>query len=163
MTTDLLQSAKLFETSVLLETASEGINKIADGLGLSENETEALDWTRDFLTQVDWDNSEKGAASASGYLAVPATEARPNFYESLEKLRSDFQGAGLSDDQAVTQFLIDLLQVPNGGVSGGSNQKQKIVLASRLMREFSLSLLGELSNNGLPLPFNFEVKGNGLI
>lgn len=148
---DLLQSAKLFEISTKLQTASSCVGKFAQGLELGSEEQNVFRWAGSFLAQVDWASEIQAEGGAEGGLTVSATNARPKFYASLMKIGPKFRGIGISSDQKVCRFLNSVYRLLlSGGTEGTDLPNNQLELARELLHILSQSIMVELSNNMLP-------------
>jgi len=148
---DLLQSAKLFEVSTKLQTASSCVGKFAQGRKLDEKEQDIFKWAGSFLAQVDWTSEIQTESGVHGGLTVSATNARPKFYASLMKIGPKFRQVGIDSEEEVYQFLKAVYQLL---LSGGTQQTDipanRLYLACELLHTLSQNIMVDLSNNMLP-------------
>ena len=149
---DLLQSAKLFEVGVKLQTASNCISKCAQGLELDEKDRDILKWAGNFLAQVDWTSDIEVETSEGGGLTVSATNTRPKFYASLLKIGPKFLEAGIDSEKDTYEFLKSVYSLlMSGGTNGIVVNSSRLELVSELLHILSQNIMVDLSNNMLPL------------
>jgi hypothetical protein len=148
---DLLQSAKLFEVSTRLQTASSCVGKFAQGLELDEKEQDIFKWAGAFLTQVDWTSTIKAESGVDGGLTVSATNARPKFYASLIKMGPKLRQEGVDSGEKIHQFLKAVYQLlMSGGTQPTDIPSERLELARELLHILSQNITVDLSNNMLP-------------
>jgi hypothetical protein len=148
---DLLQSAKLFEVSTRLQTASSCIGKLAQGLELDERDQDIFKWVGTFLAQVDWTSGIEAESGVEGGLTVSATNARPKFYASLIKIGPKFRQVGVDSEEKVYQFLKAVYQLlMSGGTQSKDIPSERLELARELLHILSQNITVDLSNNMLP-------------
>ena len=159
---DLLQSARLFEVSTRLQTASSCIKKFVKEKEVSPKEQEAFKWAGNFLARVDWNSGIPADTGVVGGLTVSATSARPKFYSSLIKIGPQLQVAGIDSDEKVTTFLAAAYKLL---MSGGKDRKditdQRLALLGELLHLISQSIMVDLSNNMLPRRRTLLTVGEG--
>jgi hypothetical protein len=148
---DLLQSAKLFEVSTKLQTASSCVVKFAQGRALDEKEQDIFKWAGSFLTQVDWTSKIKAESGVEGGLTVSATNARPKFYASLIKMGPKLRQVGMDSEEKVYQFLTAVYQfLLSGGAPSEPIPIERLELVRELLHTLSQNITVDLSNNMLP-------------
>jgi len=148
---DLLQSAKLFEVSTRLQTASSSLGKIVKGLDLDEKESDIFRWAGSFLTQVDWTSEIHAQGSVDGGLTVSASNTRPKFYASLRKIGPKFRQIGIDSEKEVCKFLsVAYKLLLSGGTEPRDIPIPQIELMSELLHVLSQNIMVDLSNNMLP-------------
>ncbi|MCK4790995.1 MAG: hypothetical protein KAV87_45100 [Desulfobacteraceae bacterium] len=148
---DLLQSAKLFEVSTRLQTASSCVNRFAKGTKLSPQEKNAFKWAGNFLAHVDWTSEIQAESGEEGGLTVSASNARPKFYASLFKIGPKLQQVGIDSEEKVHQFLKAVYQLlMSGGTQTTDIPSERLELVGELLHILSLNIMVELSNNMLP-------------
>lgn len=148
---DLLQSAKLFEVSTRLQTASSCIGKFAQGGKLDQKEQDIFKWAGSFLVQVDWTSEIPAESGTEGGLTVSATNTRPKFYASVVKIGPKFQKLGIDSEEKVYKFLNSVYKLlMSGGIPSTVIPKERLELVSELLHILSQNIMVELSNNMLP-------------
>jgi hypothetical protein len=148
---DLLQSAKLFEVSVRLQTASSHLARVAEGINLPSQDRATLRWAGNFLAEVDWNSGIKPGVGADGGLAVSATNTRPKFYASLMRIGPRFQDVGIDSEDKIYAFLKNLyIVLISGGTKKKGLRKDVLNLGTELLHILSRSIMVDLCNNGLP-------------
>lgn len=148
---DLLQSAKLFEVSTRLQTASSCVAKFARGAGLDQKEQDIFKWAGSFLARVDWTSEIPVESGAEGGLTVSATNTRPKFYASLIKIGPKFRQVGIDSEQGIYKFLKTVYSfLLSGGTEPTDIPPERLELARELLHILSLNIMVDLSNNMLP-------------
>lgn len=148
---DLLQSAKLFEISTKLQTASSCLGKFAEGLELDVSEQNILKWAGNFLAQVDWTSGIQVESGEEGSLTVSATNARPKFYASLMKIGPKFSQAGIDSEDKVYEFLSTVYRLlMSGEIQQANMSANRLGLMQELLHTLSQNIIVDLSNNMLP-------------
>jgi len=148
---DLLQSARLFEVSTKLQTASSCMGKFAQGGKLDQKEQDIFKWAGSFLVQVDWTSEIQAESGADGGLTVSATNTRPKFYASLIKIGPKLQGVGIDSEEKVSQFLNNIYRLLiSGGTEAVKIPSEQLELVRELLHILSLNIMVDLSNNMLP-------------
>jgi len=148
---DLLQSAKLFEVSTRLQTASSCVNRFAKGTKLSPQEEDAFKWAGNFLAHVDWTSEIQTESGVEGGLTVSASNARPKFYASLIKIGPKLRELGIDSDKEVRAFLGAVYRLlMSGGTETANISSDRLELVGELLHILSLNIMVELSNNMLP-------------
>ena len=160
---DLMQSARVFEASARLQSASKSLADLADGKHLDHPGREALEWAGKFLPRLDWSSDMPAERGIGGGLAVQATSARPTFYASLLRIRPQFEEAAVRTPKELVSFLKQLYQLLSSGglAKDGENSLQPhlMPLGAILLHELSQGLLKQLGNNGLPRRHQVLVQG----
>ena len=136
---DLAQSARLFDASTRLQSASSAIEQIAGGAKVSGDADEMLKWVGEFMPSLDWNS----AVGMSGGLAVQATSARPTFYASLQKIGPQLSAAHIRTDKDVEGFLGQLWQFLQSGGQSHILDNDRLRLAANLLHEISQGLLSQ--------------------
>lgn len=148
---DLLQSAKLFEVSTKLQTASSCVDKFAQGVELDQKEQDIFKWAGSFLARVDWTSEIPVESGAEGGLTVSATNTRPKFYASLIKIGPKFSEVGIDSEEKVYEFLKAVYKLlMSGGTQETDIPANRLELARELLHILSLNIMVDLSNNMLP-------------
>ena len=148
--TDLLQSARLFEVSTRLQSASSCLLRSAENNELSDHGKESLEWAGILLTNMDWSSGISSSTSVEGGLSFSATDTRPKFYASLMKIAPDFMAIGIDTEDKLYQFLSKLYKFLAQKEKQISLNKEELKVAGKLLQVLSESIIVELSNNGLP-------------
>ena len=145
---DILQSAKLFEVSTKLQTASSCIGKIAQGNKLNEKEQDIFKWAGSFLAQVDWTSGiQTESGGVEGSFTVSASKARPKFYAALIKIIPKLRESGLDSEEKVGSFLKTVyVFLMSGGTYSIDIPLEQLALARELLHILSLSLFDFNSN-----------------
>jgi len=148
---DLLQSARLFEVSTRLQTASSCVNKFAKGTKLNPQEEDAFKWAGNFLAHVDWTSEIPVESGVEGGLTVSASNARPKFYASLLKIGPELQELGIDSEKEVRAFLGAVYRLlMSGGTETANISSDRLELVGELLHILSLNIMVDLSNNMLP-------------
>ena len=148
---DLLQSARLFEVSTRLQTASSCVNKFTKGIKLSPQEEGALKWAGNFLAHVDWTSGIPAESGVEGGLTVSASNTRPKFYASLLKIGPKLQKLGIDSEKEVRAFLGTVyILLMSGGTETANISSDRLELVGELLHILSLNIIVDLSNNMLP-------------
>ena len=148
---DLLQSAKLFEVSTKLQTASSCVDKFEQGVELDQKEQDIFKWTGSFLARVDWTSEIPVESGAEGGLTVSVTNTRPKFYASLMKIGPKFREVGIDSEQGVYEFLKTVYSfLLSGGTKQTDIPPERLELVRELLHILSLNIMVDLSNNMLP-------------
>jgi len=148
---DLLQSAKLFEVSTRLQSASSSLGKFAQGLELNDKERDIFKWAGTFLTKVDWTSEIPTETGMHSGLTVSATNARPKFYASLLKIGPKLQKLGIDSEKEVRAFLGTVYKLlMSGGTETANISRDQLELVGELLHILSLNIMVDLSNNMLP-------------
>ncbi len=164
-------TAKLFETSSKLETASGWIERIAAGEEPNTKGIEVLVWAGHFLSEMDWTSRTSARATVGGGLAIQATSVRPTFYSALIRIAKRFQEAGMTTEDDIIKYLGALYNFLLSQEAPAKKQKKlnsaQYKLASTLLQEIAQSILVQLNNNGLPrssssLRDDWKSSGNDL-
>ena len=148
---DLLQSARLFEVSTKLQTASSCIGKFAQGGKLDQKEKDIFKWAGSFLVKVDWTSEIQAESGADGGLTVSATNTRPKFYSSLIKIGPKLQEIGIDSKEKISKFLNEIYRLLiSGGTEAANISSEQLELVRELLHILSLNIMVDLSNNMLP-------------
>lgn len=148
---DLLQSAKLFEVSARLQTASTYLLGVAEDKQPGDAGQQALKWAGNFLSQVDWASKVKPSGEGREGLAVQAASARPAFYRVLMRLLPVFEEHGINTSGAVSSFLSRVYKtLVAGGTDRNGASPEHLRLAATLLERLAQSVLSQLSDEGTP-------------
>ncbi len=142
---DLIESSQLFEASSRMQTASNTLRQMANQSVPDPALRQNLQWVGHFLEEIDL--ASFGQSDFSANFAVPATEARPFFYEALANIDELLQAAGIADEQKLRTFLTDTFSVLTSG-GGKKLPPAQLSLAATLLERFANAMLTQL--NGIP-------------
>lgn len=148
---NLLESSEIFEASSRLQAAATSLKRISQGKNLTERDEDNLHWCGQFLGEVDWGAQDHGVGEV-GHLAVQATEVRPSFYITLQRV---FEDAGIQHPEELRNFLSAMYRFLLSRGKAGENQfLEKIDLAATFLEQLATELLIRLTGNGVPLEKN---------
>lgn len=138
---DLIESSRLFEASSRMQTAANTLRLMNSQQVVEASLCANLEWVGHFLQQVDL--STFGQTGISADFAIPATEARPFFYEALADIDNLLHAADIEDDAKLRSFLTDTF---TSLTSSGSKSiaPDKISLVATLLERFANAILTRL-------------------
>lgn len=151
---DLIESSRLFEASSRMQTAANTLRQISDRAVPDPALRENLQWVGHFLEEVDL--ASFGQSDISADFAVPATEARPFFYEALDNIDTLLRASGIADESKLRIFLTETFGVLTSG-GGKTVSAQQLSLAAALLERFASAILTQLNSipasprSGFPL------------